>query len=160
MPLARAQMRLDVYYGLCIALGLILYFLLMRLIGLVHVVELRVFNLVIMVTGLNAAFKKFRTTDINRQFNYMRAFIFGISTSVVGSLAFAIFLFIYISFIDRQLMLSIIENEPMGRFLNPYVASFIVTVEGILSGILATFILINVKNASDIEDGMKGDKES
>jgi len=71
---------------------------------------------------------------------------------------FALFFFIYVTFIDRELMTSIIEKEPMGRFLNPYVASFIIAVEGVLSGILVTFIIINVKNADEIEDEVKKNK--
>jgi hypothetical protein len=35
------------------------------------------------------------------------------------------------------------QNEPMGRFLNPYIVSFIVALEGLFSGLLVTFVLIN-----------------
>ena len=41
------------------------------------------------------------------------------------------------------MMQSIIENEPMGRYLNPYIVSFIVALEGVFSGLLVTFVLIN-----------------
>jgi hypothetical protein len=40
-------------------------------------------------------------------------------------------------------MQSIIENEPMGRYLNAYMAAFIVVLEGFFSGLLVTFVLLN-----------------
>ena len=150
--------RIDLYYGLLTAGGLVLYFLIMKFTGLVHVVELRVLNLFIMATGIYAVMRRFRLTDLNQQFNYMRAFFLGVSTAIFASILFALFFFIYVTFIDRELMTSIIEREPMGRFLNPYVASFVIAVEGVLSGILVTFMIINVKNADEIEDEVKKNK--
>ncbi len=147
--------RIDFYYGLLIAAGLITFFLVMKFTGLVHVVELRVLNLFIMAAGIYQVMKRFSQTDLNQQFNYIKAFFLGVSTSIFASVLFAHFLFIYVSFIDRALMQSIIEQEPMGRYLNPYVASFIVAVEGVLSGILVTFILINSRSANEIEDEVK-----
>jgi C4-dicarboxylate transporter len=150
--------RIDVYYGVLTACGLIVFFLLMKVVGWVHVVELRVLNLFIMAIGIYLALKKFRQTDINQQFNYMRAFFLGVTTSIFASFIFAVFLFIYVGLIDHALMKAIVEKEPMGRYLNPYVVSFIVAVEGILSGILVTFIIINTRNANEIEDDMKKKK--
>jgi hypothetical protein len=150
--------RVDFRYGLMIAGGLVAFFLVMKFAGWVHVVELRVLNLFIMAFGIYKAFRRFRETDLNQQFNYMRAFIFGVSTSIFASLIFALFLFVYVSFIDRPLMQSIIENEPMGRYLNPYIVSFIVATEGILSGVLVTFMLINSRSAHEIEDEVKNRK--
>lgn len=147
--------RIDLLYGAYIAAGLIVFFLIMKLAGWVHVVELRVLNLFIMAAGIYAMFKKFRQTDINKQFNYMRAFFMGVSTSIFASIFFALFLFLYVGILDQELMQAIVEKEPMGRYLNPYVVSFIVAVEGVLSGVLVTFILINTRNAHEIEDDMK-----
>jgi len=45
--------------------------------------------------------------------------------------------------LDAGMMQSIIDNEPMGRYLNAYMAAFIVALEGFFSGLLATFVLIN-----------------
>ena len=147
--------RIDFYYGLLIAGGLILYFLIMKFTNLVHVVELRVLNLFIMGAGIYAVMRRFKQTDLNQQFNYIRAFFLGVSTAIFASILFSLFFFVYVTFIDRELMTSIIENEPMGRFLNPYVASFILAVEGVLSGILVTFVIINVRNAGEIEENVR-----
>jgi hypothetical protein len=144
--------HIHVNYGLRIAGGLIVYFLVMKFAGLLHVVELRLLNVVILVAGIYLALKKFQHTH-GEHINYFRALITGVGTGAIASLVFAAFLFVYVSFIDTELMQYIIENEPMGRFLNPYIASFIVALEGVFSGLLVTFILINYINTDEPSAG-------
>jgi hypothetical protein len=134
--------RIPENYGLRIAAGLTVDFIIMRFAGLLHTVELRMFNLVILVVGIYFALKKFKQTHEDH-LNYFRALVTGVTTGAIGSLGFAAFFWVYVSFIDPELMQFIIENEPMGRFLNPYISAFIVALEGVFSGLLVTFILIN-----------------
>ena len=140
--------RIPQSYGLRIAIGLIVYFLIMHFIGFSHRVELRLLNLLILVTGVYLALRKFKETH-DSHLHYFRALVTGVATAAIGSFIFAIFLFVYMS-VDDSLMQSIIENEPMGRYLNPYMASFIVALEGVFSGLLVTFILINYVNTDEV----------
>ena len=133
--------RIPENYGLRIAAGLIAYFLFMQLVGLSHHVELRLLNLLILVAGIYYALKKFKQTHADH-LNYFRALVTGVATSTVASLVFALFMFLYMQ-MDVTLMESIAENEPMGHHLNPYMASFIIALEGVFSGLLVTFVLIN-----------------
>jgi Protein of unknown function (DUF4199) len=140
--------RIPESYGLRIAAGLIAYFLVMRITGLAHHVELRLLNLLIMIAGVYFALKKFRLTH-GDHINYFRALITGFSTAAIGSVIFAVFLFIYMK-IDSNVMRSIVEGEPMGRYLNAYVAAFIVALEGVFSGLLVTFVLINYVDTDEV----------
>jgi hypothetical protein len=133
--------RIPEDYGIRIAIGVIAFFLLMKFAGFFHVVELRMLNIFILVAGIFLALKKFKGTHGNH-INYFRALIVGVVTGAVGSILFAIFLFIYVH-IDSDFMLWLQQNEPMGRFLNPYIVAFIVALEGLFSGLLVTFVLIN-----------------
>lgn len=140
--------RIPQSYGVRIALGLVVYFLVMYSIGLAHQVELRLFNLLILVAGVYFALKKFKETHDDR-LNYFRALVTGISTAATGAILFAGFLFMFMT-LDDSLMSSIRDNEPMGRFMNPYIASFIVALEGFFSGFLVTFILINFVTTDEV----------
>jgi hypothetical protein len=40
-------------------------------------------------------------------------------------------------------MQSIAEKEPLGFYLDPYIASFMVALEGFFSGLFVTFLLSN-----------------
>ena len=141
MSLFTNPKRIPENYGLKIGAGLIAFFLLMKVTGLVHHYELRFLNVFIQVAGIYYALKKFKETH-GQHINYFRALVTGVSAGAIASLIFAIFLFAYLM-MDQSLMLDIIEKEPMGRYLNPYIAAFMVALEGIFSGLLFTFILIN-----------------
>ncbi len=142
--------RIPESYGVRIAIGLTVFFVVMHLLGLSHHVELRLLNLFILVAGVFFALKKFRDTH-DSHLNYFRALATGVSTAAIGSCIFAAFLFIYMS-VDDTLMRSIIENEPMGRYMNPYIAAFIVALEGVFSGLLVTFILINFVATDEVNE--------
>lgn len=133
--------RIPENYGIRIAAGLIGLFVLMFILGFGHVVELRLLNLFILVAGVYSALKKFKATH-GASINYFRALATGVATAAIGSFIFAAFLFVFLR-IDIGFMEWIQANEPMGRFLNPYIASFIVALEGVFSGLLVTFVLIN-----------------
>jgi hypothetical protein len=140
--------RIPENYGVRIAGGLMLYFIIMKFAGLSHYPELRLLNLLILVGGIYFALRKFKKTHEDR-LNYFRALITGVATGAIGSIVFAVFLFLYMQ-LDPMLMETIKANEPMGRFLNPYIASFIVALEGVFSGLLVTFILINYVHTDEV----------
>ncbi|MBX2901088.1 MAG: DUF4199 domain-containing protein [Cyclobacteriaceae bacterium] len=142
--------RIPENYGLKIAGGLIAFFLLMKILGLAHIYELRFLNVFIQVGGIYFALKKFRETH-DQHMNYFRALATGVATGAVSSVIFALFLFIYLS-VDPGFMQDIIANEPMGRYLNPYITSFMVALEGLFSGLLFTFIIINYVNTDDVNE--------
>lgn len=142
--------RIPENYGIKIAGGLIAFFLLMRILEFHHHVELRLVNLIILSVGIYYCLNKFKSTH-NDHINYFRGLITGVATGAVGSVLFAIFMFLYMQ-LDKDLMQSIIDNEPMGHYLNPYIASFIVALEGLFSGMLVTFLLMNSVNTDDVND--------
>lgn len=142
--------RIPESYGLKIAGGLIVFFLIMKVVGLAHHYELRFLNVFIQVGGIFFALKKFKQTH-EEHMNYFRALITGVATGAVASAIFAVFLFVYMS-VDSAFMQGIIENEPMGRYLNPYITAFMVALEGLFSGLLFTFIIINYVDTDDVND--------
>lgn len=141
--------RIPENYGLRIAAGLILFFLIMRLADFHHHVELRLLNLLILMAGIYFGLKKFKESHGNH-INYFRALITGVGIGAVGSVVFGVFMFVYMK-LDNGLMQSIIDNEPMGHYLNPYMAAFIVALEGVFSGILVTFLLCNYITSDEVE---------
>lgn len=142
--------RIPESYGLKVAGGLIGYFILMRVLNLHHHVELRLLNLLILAIGIYFALKKFKEVH-GQQINYFRALVTGVATGAIASMVFGLFLFIYMK-VDTDMMQSIIENEPMGHYLNPYISAFIVALEGVFSGLLVTFVLINYVATDNVND--------
>ena len=140
--------RIAENYGIKIAGGLIAYFILMKLIGYSEVVELRLVNLAILGVGVFFALRAFKTSH-QGSLNYFRALATGVSASSIGSGIFALFLFAYMK-VDPSFMQHIIDHEPMGRYLNPYISAFIVALEGGFSGLFVTFVIINYINTDEV----------
>ena len=150
MSLFTDPKRIPENYGLKIAAGLIGFFVLMWAIGLGHHSELRLLNLFILTAGIFFGLKKFKETHEDH-LNYFRALITGVAMGAIASIIFAMFLFIWMK-VDDSMMQAIIENEGMGHHLNPYIASFVVALEGVFSGLLVTFVLINWVTTDDVND--------
>ena len=141
MSLFNNPNRIPERYGIFIAGGFILYFLIMWILGQGSHVELRLFNLPIFGTGVYFGLKKFKQTH-GKHINYFRALATGVSISAIGTFLFALFFFAFLQ-MNPDFMTWIRENEPMGRYLNPYMLCFIILLEGVFSGLLVTFVLLN-----------------
>lgn len=137
-------------HGVFICGGLIVFFFIMRIFDLLYIVELRAMNFFIMTAGILMAIKTLRRIYPDR-YTYFQGMGTGILTGIIGSVLFALFVFFYVSFLDTGLMQSIIENEPMGRFMNPYIVAVIIAVEGIASALLISFIIMNYLDPHKME---------
>ncbi len=133
--------RIPENYGIRIGLGLMAFFGVMYLLGLANIVELRMLNLIILGIGVYSGLKKFKESH-DKHINYFRALATGVTISTIGSFIFSGFLFFFMKF-NTGFMQWIVDNEPMGIYLNPYMAAFIVLLEGVFSGLLVTFVLLN-----------------
>jgi hypothetical protein len=149
--------KIALNYGLKIAGGLTAYFFLMVFIGKGHHVELRLLNLFILAAGIFFGLKKFKDTHEDH-LNYFRALVTGVSIGAIGSMIFGLLLFTYLS-LNPGFMEVMKQEEQMGLHLNPYIACFIVVLEGVFSGLLVTFVLINWVTTDDVNDPV-GDVET
>jgi len=91
-PSSSSLEGVGIRYGLFMTLGLIAYFLIMKLVGLVHVIELRTVNAVILVTFVWLGLKKFENQH-DHEIEYLQGIGLGILTSAVGVILFSIFIF-------------------------------------------------------------------
>jgi hypothetical protein len=141
LKLSQYATRIPEIYGTYIFLGLVAYFFICYLFGVIHVLELRLFNFVIMCAGVYYAMRQYRRTH-NDHINYFKALTIGVSSSFIGTSTFVLFLFLIFS-LNGNMYQEIIKNAPMGEHLDKYIATSAVWFEGMFSGFMATFILIN-----------------
>lgn len=128
-------------FGLGLAMALTGFFFFMKAIGLVHNLELRALNILIMFSFLLMAIKYYQRNH-KETLNYLKGVGLGLLTAIIGSLTFAIFTFIYVSFIDPEFMQLIIEREPFGQYLNPFIVAVTIFIEGSASGFLLTYAIL------------------
>ncbi len=133
--------RIPEIYGTIVLLALIAYFFLMYAIGLSHITEFRLGNFVFLTAGVYFALKQYRRTHRD-QMDYFHAFKTGMWTSAIAALSFSVFIFFYMH-IDKNFWEMLAQKQPLGFYLNPYIMSFIISLEGVFSGLFATYMLSN-----------------
>lgn len=125
-------------YGLLTTAGLILFFFFMMLIGLAYNVELRVLNLFIMFAGVYAGIRHRKHHD--KKMNYLDGILTGQFTAFTAAISFAVFIFIYLMFLDPSFMVAIQQKEAFGEYLNPYTIAIVIAIEGSASGFLCSYL--------------------
>lgn len=127
-------------YGTYMTLGLIAFFLVCYWTGLVHVRELRLLNFPIMLAGVYFGLDQWKIT--HGSLNYFKALTLGAYMSGIAALTFATFLFFIFS-VDHNLYVRVVKEEPLGQYMNMFIATSAVALEGIFAGIMATYIICN-----------------
>ena len=127
------------------ALGLILFFLLMKFLNLITIVELRFVNFFILLIGIRYILLA-RRKENQGKLEYLSGMMLGFMTSVTASVIFSCFVFLYLSFLDHSLMQYIINTQPFGSYLSPGGAALIIVGEGAASGAILSFALMHIIN--------------
>ncbi len=135
-------------WALIIVVGLMAYFFLMKSLGLVHIIELRLLNGLIMIGGL---FMLMRDLKKYPDFNYFKGLLHGIGTGILASTFFAIFSYIYLQFINPEFMQSIKENEILGSYLNKYLVALQIFIEGGASSFLFSYAVMQRAKISKLK---------
>jgi len=111
-------LRQSLIYGIGAGLCYILFFVLMRLVGLMDNFGLRHINLVLMTLFTVGALAKINGKTRNRL-----EFLTGLGVAMlVAGFSFALFgafMFVYLRFLDPGFMQHIIATAPFGQYLNP-----------------------------------------
>jgi hypothetical protein len=127
-------------YGTYMSLGLIIFFMACYWLGLVHVRELRLLNFPIMLAGVYYCLDQWRKT--HGHLSYWNALTLGAYSTGIAALTFATFLFVIFS-IDHQLYIRVVKEEPLGEYMNLFIATSAVALEGIMAGAMATYVTCN-----------------
>jgi hypothetical protein len=132
--------RTALRWGLITFIMLSGYFILMKMLGLVHIIELRFLNAVIMFFGVYKAIKILKSSE--KKFQYFKGIGVGALTAIIASGLFTAFGFLYILVIDTGFVADLKMNEPLGLYLNKYVAVMQIFIEGTISGFIFSYIIM------------------
>ncbi|WP_420319142.1 DUF4199 domain-containing protein [Ekhidna sp.] len=144
-------------YGIYTTLGLIAFFFIMKLFGLIYITELRAFNALIMFAGTFAAIKKFKNNKSNLEYNYLSGIGTGFAVGLMTAAIFSAFILVYL-FIDGAFMQSIIESQNQKLFLNQFTIAGVIFVEAMASGFLFSYISMQWLKSDEIVPLTKASK--
>jgi len=125
-------------YGLITSGALIVFFLLMRLLGLAEITELRSLNAIIMFSGVFLSIKTYRNGEFEEGFNYLAGIASGFFTGMVTAVTFALFVGIYVYY-DPVFLAAIVADNPQKDFLNPLTSAMVIFMEAIASGFFFSY---------------------
>jgi hypothetical protein len=140
---------IAVRYGLLTCLGLIAFFLLMRIFNLAQNQELRVLNMVILTGGIIMAVSKLKQTEGNAM-EYLNGISCAMLTALVGVGSFAVFVCVYL-LIDTQLLNILQQTSIVGKYINPFSGAAVVFMEGIFSAAIISLGVMQYLKTSKLQ---------
>lgn len=122
--------------GFITFLSLVAYFMIMKLLGLSHILELRFFNFVILAVGICYGINKFKRESQESDF-YLKGWAQGIFIAAVSIVLFALFMSLYLSYFDEPLMQHIRETTTLGVTIDTgFNIFFALFMEGMASAVV------------------------
>lgn len=136
--------------ALKIVLGIISYFFAMKLLGLENISELRFLNFLFVIWGVNSAIKN--NIHKNQDTFYISNLFVGVSTSIVAVGIILVSLITYVSVIDSEFIIVLENSYLWGKNLSLPLIVFAISIEGIASSVICSFILMQYWKNYKIKD--------
>ncbi len=137
-------------YGVLTTLGLIVYFLIIKLFDLHTNPWFRLINGLVMAYGIYAAIKRYKLIS-GTTFNYINGFKVGILTGFLATFVFAFFMGIYMFHFDTAFMDTLLKDWFSDASYGGGILIFVIIVEGLAStAILALTYMQIFKNSTKI----------
>lgn len=128
----------------CVA-GMIVYFLLMQFAGLLQRVELHFLNLIIMFAGIYSVLKSARSQNKGK-LEFLQGMTTGFLLALMTAVIYGLFVFIYFSYFNPELLDQLKNNLSFGPYLSPGALALLIVLEGASSGAILSFAMIHVMN--------------
>jgi len=137
-------------YSVFVAVALIAYFLILKLMSLHENPWLRLFNGIIMAAGIYYAIKYFKSI-LGADFSYVDGFKTGLLTGFLATIMFTVFMTIYMYHIDtaftEKLLKDWFENYDNGTGI----LVFVILIEGLASTVVLTLACMQIfKNSHNL----------
>ncbi len=132
--------KIIIDQALKVYFGIVVYFFLMKFVGLENFTELRALNFIFVIWGVNAAIKK--NILVNSDTMYLSNLSIGFSTAFFAVLGIAMSLIFYITFINYDLI-HVMENSSVwGNNLSLGMVVFAILIEGMASSVICSFLVM------------------
>lgn len=124
---------------------LIAYFLVMRTLGMAEIYWLRALNFIFVMIFVRNALLSYRNgSGASYYDDFSDMFKIGVRTSFIGIGAFSVFMALYLDQVDHEFMNTLAVKESFGGQITAVSAAFIVFIEGMVSAMAGTFVLLQL----------------
>lgn len=138
-------------YGFITAIGLIAYFLILKLMEIHTIPWFRLLNGLVMASGIYLAIKHYKSVSGN-SFNYTNGFKVGVVSGFIATFVFALFMGIYMFHIDVEFMNTLLKDWFRDMNYGGGILIFIIIIEGLSSTAVLTLMFMQIfKNSTYIQ---------
>ncbi len=134
-----SYLNVALKYGIIVGIAHIVYFIIMGVFGLQHIVELSFISSVFLIIGIVKAIKSFKIYK-KGMINYFQGLGIGVITGLVSSTLLSVFLAIYISMIDASYLQNLQASALFPEGLSLIALSALTVVYGTWPGFFIAFI--------------------
>ena len=139
----------SVKYGILTTLGLIAYFLIIKLFDLHTNPWFRLLNGLVIAYGIYAAIKRYKLIS-GSTFNYINGFKVGILTGFLATFVFALFMGVYMFHIDSEFMNILLKDWFQDMNYGGGILIFVIIIEGLASSTILALTYMQVfKNSTN-----------
>ena len=146
--------RLGIKYGLLTGLGFVIYFLIMRALGLVHITELRFMSYLLIPVALWLALRDYNKTFHHHRVSYLGGLGAGFWLTFISSGIFAVFMYYYCEFFEPGFVDYMSNYLPFQDYLNSFMMASAAFGEPLILGVVLSFAVMQLfkRNAPDIPE--------
>jgi uncharacterized membrane protein (UPF0182 family) len=131
---------ISVEMGAWMLTSFIVFFLFMYGIGLAYRTEYCAFNMVIQMVWVYFAIRKYYLKHPENVLDYGSGILQGIEVSAIGIVGYTVFMMFFL-WSNPIFFETIRKNTPLGDQLNPFMASLLILVLGIVIGLIWSYIV-------------------
>lgn len=131
--------NIAIKYGLMVGAAHIVYFLLMRLLNLIHIVELSYLSGIFLIIGIIVSISKFKRLR-GGMINYFEGLGIGVVTAFISSLILAVFLVVFVTLLDDTYINSLSTSALFPEGLSVLTMFWIAVAHGTWPGFFIAFI--------------------
>ncbi len=131
--------KVSLKYGIFVGIAHILYFLLMRLLGLENRVELSLLSGLFLVIGIVMAISSYKRA-VHGMINYLKGLAIGATVGVVSSTILALFLVLYLTVIDPAYLASLQVSSLFPQHISVLTVFVLTILYGTVPGVWLAFI--------------------
>ena len=137
-------------YGVLTTITLIVYFLIIKLLGLHTNPWFRLLNGIFIAYGIYASIKRYKFIS-GSAFNYINGFKVGLITGFLATFIFALFMGIYMFHIDVDFMNTLLKDWFNDSSYGGGILIFVIVVEGLASSTVLTLTFMQIlKNSTKV----------
>lgn len=137
-------------YGILTTIGLIAYFLIIKLLDLHTNPWFRLLNGLVMACGIYIAIKRYKLIS-GTTFNYINGFKVGLLTGFLATFIFALFMGIYMFHLDTAFMNALLKDWFQDMSYGGGILIFVILIEGMASTAILSLTFMQVfKNNAKI----------